>query len=103
MLSPNFYVFLLSSVVHSQSSIALNRLCNSQVNCRECIIANPSCEWCADTVSFYITLQRTVKKKITKKKKMIFIGLLIGMGYAHSIKCVNYCDDHHPLFLIAGI
>ena len=30
---------------------ALRRLCNAQSACRDCILASPTCTWCADPVS----------------------------------------------------
>ena len=47
----DFIPFLIA-VVYCQVDPDLRRLCNFAVSCRECILADPACVWCADTVSF---------------------------------------------------
>lgn len=38
---------LLIGVVYSQVDPGRRRLCNAQISCRDCILANPDCVWCA--------------------------------------------------------
>ncbi len=46
-------------------------LCNSQLMCRECILANPNCVWCADMVSL-----EDVKKRVW----LSYVGCFFCLG-----------------------